>query len=626
MCLHPPEDRIGFDTLGQDVIDGMFRNKIDENCDYHDTDEKIQKSLLDISIVQLNVRGLASKKDELEQLLKNIEKSSMPEVVILCETWLTPSSPPLNFIGYDFVGKNRTHKRGGGVGLLISKSVKYRLRTDIEIDDTNCENCFVELKLDSGNIVVGSIYRPPNMNNKDFINLYRKLVNKIKLESRKKIIIGLDHNLDFLKSQAHGLTMDFIESNLSNDLIPCITRPTRITKNSATLIDNIIVSTEYIGKIDSKILMDDISDHLPSYVKINTILENKLEPKRIENRCMKPKNLNALKRHLSSIKWEKYMSTDINIMFDQVHTVITESVDTYLPKTIKIISPKQQIRKPWITKGILKSITYSKKLYRKTLRKDSNTVDHENYVNYQKSLKRIKRIAKIQYFQSQCNEYRNNTSRLWKIINTIAGKTNDKSGLIEKIKINNIMHYNPTVIANSLGKYFSEVGSNFAKKIPAPTKCINEYLNKIPINKKSLFMKPTTGKEVLKLIGSLPNKSSSGFDEISNIILKEIKEEITPILVHIFNESIVKGIFPESMKLAHIVPLYKSKEKYLSENYRPISLLLTVSKLLEKIVYTRTYSFLSDTNQIYAKQFGFRKRHSCENAVSKLIGNIVKNM
>ena len=626
MCLHPPEDRLGFDALGRDVIDGVFRNKVDDNCDYYNTDDKIQKTPLDISILQLNVRGLASKKDELEQLLQKIEQSSMPEVIILCETWLTPSSPRVNITGYEFVGKHRTHKKGGGVGLLISKSVKFKMRTDLEVEDINCENCFVEIKLDSGNIVVGSIYRPPNTNNKDFVNLYSKLVNKIKLETRKKIIIGLDHNLDFLKSHTHGPTMDFIEKNLSNDLIPCITRPTRITKNSATLIDNIIVSTEYIGKISSKILMEDISDHLPSYVKLNNILENKLEPKRIESRCMKPKNLIALRKHLTTVKWEHYLNSDIDVMFDTVHSVITESINTYLPKTVKTISPKQQIRKPWITKGILKSITYSKKLYRKILRKDSNTIEYKNYVNYQKSLKRIKRIAKIQYFQSQCNEYRNNTSKLWKIINIIAGKTNDKSSLIEKIKTDNIMNYNPTVIANSLGKYFSEVGANFANKIPASNKSITDYLNNIPFNEKSLFMQPTTESEVLKLIGSLPNKSSSGFDEISNIILKEIKIEIAPILVYVFNESIVKGIFPESMKLAHIVPLYKGKEKYLPENYRPISLLITLSKLLEKIVYTRTYNFLNDTDQIYAKQFGFRKKHSCENAVSELVGNIVKNL
>ena len=229
----------------------------------------------------------------------------------------------------------------------------------------------------------------------------------------------MDHNLDFLKNQSHGPTNDFIEANLSNDLLPCITRPTRITKNSATLIDNIIVSTEYIGRIDSKILIEDISDHLPSYVKINNILDNKIEPKKIESRKMKPNNIEALKRYLSTVNWESYITNDVNKTFDNVHTVITESVETYLPRTIKTISPRQQICKPWITKGILKSITYSKKLYRKILRKDSKAVDHEKYVNYQKSLKRIKRISKIHYFQSQCNDYRNNTSKLWKIINTI---------------------------------------------------------------------------------------------------------------------------------------------------------------------------------------------------------------
>ena len=539
MCLHPPEERIGFDALGRDVIDGIYRNKIDDNCDYHDTEDKIEKSVLDISILQLNVRGLASKRDELELLLKNIEKSSMPDVIILCETWLTPSSPTLNVNGYDFINRHRTHKRGGGVGLLIANHMKYRLRPDIEVADTSCENCFVELKVDSGNIIVGSIYRPPNTSNKDFVNIYKKLVSTIRGESRKKIVLGMDHNLDFLKSQTHGPTNDFIEINLANDLIPCITRPTRITKNSATLIDNIIVSSDYVGKIDTKILMEDISDHLPSYIKIKNILENKLEPKKIETRSMKTKNIEALKNHLSNVNWDNCKNNDLNVMFDSVHAVITESTDMYLPKTTKTISPRQQIRKPWLTKGILKSITYSKKLYRKILRKDSKVVDHEKYVNYQKTLKRIKRLAKIQYFQSQCNEYRNNTGKLWKIINTISGKTNDKSGLIEKIKVNNIMNYNPAVIANSLGKYFSEVGSNFAGKIPVPAKNINEYLKKIPHSEKSLFMTPTTEKEVLKLICSLPNKMSSGFDEISNMILKEIKEEITPILVHIFNESIV---------------------------------------------------------------------------------------
>ena len=87
----------------------------------------------------------------------------------------------------------------------------------------------------------------------------------------------------------------------------------------------------------------------------------------------------------------------------------------------------------------------------------------------------------------------------------------------------------------------------------------------------------------------------------------------------------LEGIFPEKMKLAEVVPLYKSKEKFLMNNCRPISLLITLSKLMEKVVYKQTYSFLQTTNQLYDSQYGFRQGHSCENANSELVGEILKN-
>ena len=85
-----------------------------------------------------------------------------------------------------------------------------------------------------------------------------------------------------------------------------------------------------------------------------------------------------------------------------------------------------------------------------------------------------------------------------------------------------------------------------------------------------------------------------------------------------------EGIFPNNMKLADIVPIYKTKEKYKTTNYRPISLSITISKILEKLLYTRTYQFLNSTNQIFKSQYGFRSKHSCENAVQELVGEIVK--
>ena len=150
-------------------------------------------------------------------------------------------------------------------------------------------------------------------------------------------------------------------------------------------------------------------------------------------------------------------------------------------------------------------------------------------------------------------------------------------------------------------------------------------MGKIPVNNKSLFLYPTTEREIELIIEKLPNKSSSGHDEISNSLLKRIGKSILQPLQIIFNNSMAEGEFPDAMKLANVVPLHKSKSRDLVTNYRPISLLLTMSKILEKLIYKRTYRFLEINHQIYKSQYGFRSKHSCEQAVSELLGEIIKN-
>ena len=137
-------------------------------------------------------------------------------------------------------------------------------------------------------------------------------------------------------------------------------------------------------------------------------------------------------------------------------------------------------------------------------------------------------------------------------------------------------------------------------------------------------MSPTSPTEVKSLILELINKSSSGYDGISNVLLKRIVDGITNPLTALFNQSIDQGIFPDLMKQADVVPLYKSSSRTNTNNYRPISLLLTMSKILEKIIYKRVYSFMEINKQIFPSQYGFRSKHSCENAVEELLSEIVK--
>ena len=139
----------------------------------------------------------------------------------------------------------------------------------------------------------------------------------------------------------------------------------------------------------------------------------------------------------------------------------------------------------------------------------------------------------------------------------------------------------------------------------------------------SLSLSQTTQQEVKKLINKLPNKTSSGYDNINNILLKIADILVSP-LNHIFNLSISQGILPNTTKIVEIIPLFKCKDPSIINNSRPISLLITMSKILEGIVYNRLYSFLEKNNILYESQYGFRKNRLCQNATTQLISDLLK--
>ena len=163
-----------------------------------------------------------------------------------------------------------------------------------------------------------------------------------------------------------------------------------------------------------------------------------------------------------------------------------------------------------------------------------------------------------------------------------------------------------------------------ACKIDQSNTSIKDYINKIPQQSKTLFFHPTSQVQIEKIVSGIKNKSSSGNDGISNRLVKEVCPVISMPLSSVFNTSLETGTFPSRMKGADISPLYKSKSKLKKGNYRPISLMITMSKILEKIVYKHTYTFLEKMNQLYNSQYGFRAKHSCEQAVSELLSEIGK--
>ena len=323
-----------------------------------------------------------------------------------------------------------------------------------------------------------------------------------------------------------------------------------------------------------------------------------------------------LPQHENEVDWQ----------FQKFHDTLLREIDHYLPIRTRRINPYSVRREEWVSAGLLISIKRCKKLYQKHIRKRHDLGLFQKYKSYNSELKKAKRAAKKLHYENKCKEHKSNTQKLWKTINCVIRKTNNKTETIDSLKIGKLEVFNGSEIANEFAKYFSTVGKDLASKMNTPNTGINTYLKNVRTNAKSIFLTPVTVVELERIISKLKPKLSSGLDEINNKIIKELKEFIVPPLTVIFNNSLREGIFPKRMKEAKVVPLFKSKERDLATNYRPISLLLTLSKLLEKLMYSRVYNFLISTNQLYASQYGFRRMHSCEHAVGELISNIAKGI
>ena len=190
------------------------------------------------------------------------------DIALLCETWLNNKTEQLiRLPNYKVHNTNRVDKIGGGVCVLSSNKLRSRIRPDLNVETTLLEHCVVELKTDTRNILLVFGYRPPNCNVRTFLKEYNNLIMSLKRNKHHEIIIGIDHNLDLLKANSYSQANEFLESNLRKSLIPCISKPTRITHKTASLIDNIMASSTTHCNHTPYILVDDISDHLPIVVK-----------------------------------------------------------------------------------------------------------------------------------------------------------------------------------------------------------------------------------------------------------------------------------------------------------------------------------------------------------------------
>ena len=166
----------------------------------------------------------------------------------------------------------------------------------------------------------------------------------------------------------------------------------------------------------------------------------------------------------------------------------------------------------------------------------------------------------------------------------------------------------------------AKIGSTIEEKIPKSKRSFKSYLSN-PITS-ALLLEECNEDEIVAIISNFGNRKSSGPNSIPTNLLKEFAKPLKLIM----NKSLAEGVFPSLLKIALICPIFKKNDKTKCANYRPISLLSNIGKLLERIMYNRVEKFIKENNIIYNNQFGFRKQYSTNHALLSIIEEIRTNL
>ena len=402
ICLAP--DVVMDEIYGR--LDLGFNNEIVDSCDYLDYGEltKDKRDKNNLTMLQLNIQGILNKQDKLKRLLDDIKNDSRVDVVMLVETWLNKNNDKrLKIPGYQFFGFHRKQKRGVGVGILVSQELQCRTRKDLCLNVPDFESITMEIRTHSDSFYVCTIYRPPNSKEKEFIKHYKRLLGKFNQPQKEKLIIGLDHNMDLKNHSKHPPTKEFIDINLDSNLIPTITKPTRITRNSATLINNIIVGKQF-HDFEATIGISDISDHLPLILKSYQPKLYKRHPQSLTIRDFNEQKCEVINSRLQDIDWKvELLDKSANEAYSWFHNKFQEILDSEAPVITVKVKPNKILNEPWMSPGLLKCTKKQKRLYRKTINKNSTETDELKYKEYRNILSQILRRTKEEYYRNKCS-------------------------------------------------------------------------------------------------------------------------------------------------------------------------------------------------------------------------------
>ena len=643
-CILKPPKYNPFSGLTHDKHDPNSLENIDdiheisnilENCTYYDTKSfnKLAKQFRAkndrmFSCMFNNIDGCTANFDTFAADIVGQHKNLF-SVIGIAETNIDPCHKNLfNLNDYtsDFNDKFPGKKKGSGIGLYVHNDYIFDRIDELTNCTRNLETHFITITNTTAPITVGVVYRPHTGSVKDFLIEWENILANL---PNTKIHLMGDLNINLLKDTKDSQELQ--TSFYSKNLIPTISEATHEKPGcESSLIDNILINCSE-NLISSGILERKVSHHAPVFCFMNHFLPPE-----------KNEQVKCPKYDYCESKVEEFLKKIDDTVFLKNCIYDTENflkfIDT-LKNEIELCFKvdEQEFKKskrnfyvnPWITPGIIASITKKHlyyKLWKKTQTKDNLEGDnafYHRFKSYRKYLKKVIKHAKKNFYCKKFNNVHGDLKKTWALINELRG--NVKQNIKASFVINGQLVVDRREISNEFNKFFASVAKKLNTKTCSST--LNGYQqntdymcylnNKV---QKSIFLSPTSPKELEEIVYNLENDKSS---DISITILKKCFKLISANVSGFFNKFMITGEFPDILKIGKITPIFKKGNPQLLDNYRPVSIIPIFAKIFEKVIYSRLYSFLTAMNVIYDKQFGFRKNHSTTHAINYSIDKIL---
>lgn len=558
------------------------------NCDTLTCNTLIGNNNKSLNIFSLNIRSIYKNLDNLLVLLHSLAFEN--DVIILTECWLHANKNVPSIDNYNTYISKKYLNKSDGIVIYVRKSIKCSV---VEPDYSGANFLLLHIEPD---ILILAVYRSPSIQCLDsFLDSLDNILRP--MNSNKNVFLIGDINIDIKINNTDRCSSSYLNLLAEFGILPAHTYPTRMLN----CLDHCMMKTMYPATVC--VIDSCITDHLPVIISLG------MSQRRIVN-----KNCSVIKLDIKACvsQIEALDFSFINTISDanNAATVFVDKLSNIVNMNTKVYRTtcKKRILKPWITGGLLRCIRHRDRLHKRHKTCPSNHILEITFKRYRNYCNSLLRKLKSNYEKSLLQNAKTPKDS-WKAIKAIINYTGDKStsdGLLNS-NLNNI---------DTINKYFSQIGKQLADAITVTRK--PNYNFKVPRNHNSIVLLPPDESEIEALISNLKNNCATGWDSIPVQLLKLCKNTIVPPLTCLFELCYAQGIFPDVFKRALITPVHKGGNRDDVSNYRPISVLSSLSKLLEKTLNSRLINFLESKSILANNQFGFRTSKSTDDAVSLL--------